>query len=81
MLEQANADCIFPSVETDQIPPGWASVPVELYELGNTTNAAMVAGSVGMRISSSGTGVGPDSKETGLDTIQPASGWWMYETS
>jgi hypothetical protein len=39
----------------------------------------MVAGSVGMRISRSG--VKLESGETGVDTVQPASGWWMYETS
>jgi hypothetical protein len=34
----------------------------------------MVAGSVGMQISSSN----PDINGT-LDTVQPGSGWWMYE--
>jgi hypothetical protein len=34
----------------------------------------MVAGSVGMQISSSN----PDINGA-LDTVQPGSGWWMYE--
>lgn len=31
-------------VETDDIPAGWVSVPVELDDNGDITNAAMVAG-------------------------------------
>jgi hypothetical protein len=61
------------------VPAGWTSVPVELDNNGEMINAAMVAGSVGMRILSSGTEL--ESGETGIDTVQPVSGWWMYETS
>lgn len=67
-------------IETDDVPAGWTSVPVELDDDGNITNAAMVAGSVGMRISSSGLELHSGNGETGIDTVQPASGWWMYET-
>jgi len=70
---------LYPIVETSDVPAGWNSVPVELDDKGEITNAAMVAGSVGMRISSSGTKL--ESGETGVDTVQPASGWWMYEIS
>lgn len=41
----------------------------------------MVAGSVGMRLSSSGLELHSRKGYMGLDTIQPTSGWWMYETS
>jgi hypothetical protein len=41
---------------------------------GFVSNAEMVAGSVGMQISSSN----PDIHGS-LDTVQPGSGWWMYE--
>jgi hypothetical protein len=41
----------------------------------------MVAGSVGMKISNSGFELQSGNGDTGIDTVQPASGWWMYETS
>ncbi len=56
-------------------------MPVELDDNGFIINAAMVAGSVGMQISSSGAELHTGNGETGVDTIQPLSGWWMYETS
>lgn len=39
-------------IETDEVPPGWASVPVELDNDGEITNCVMVAGLVGMRATS-----------------------------
>jgi hypothetical protein len=63
------------------VPAGWTSVPVELNDSGNIINAAMVAGSVGMQILSSGNELEVGNGETGVDTVQPLSGWWMYETS
>jgi hypothetical protein len=56
-------------------------VPVDLDNSGLITKAAMVAGSIGMQISSSGTELHSGNGETGVDTVQPMSGWWMYETS
>lgn len=63
------------------MPAAWASVPVVLDDNGHITNAAMVAGSVGMKISNSGFELQSGNGDTGIDTVQPASGWWMYETS
>jgi hypothetical protein len=58
-------------VETSAVPAGWTSVPVELDDNGEITNAAMVTGSVGIRISSSGTKI--ESGEMGVDTVQSTS--------
>ncbi|PMD19673.1 hypothetical protein NA56DRAFT_750369 [Hyaloscypha hepaticicola] len=55
-------------------------IPVDLDDNGLITNAAMVAGSIGMQISSSGTELHSGNGEMGVDTLQPMSGWWMYET-
>jgi hypothetical protein len=52
-----------------------------LDDNGLIANAAMVAGSIAMQISSSGTELHSGNGETGVDTVQPMSGWWMYETS
>lgn len=62
------------------MPRGFTSVPVELRDDLITYPSMMVAGSVGVRISSSEELLhGKD--ETGLDTVQPESGWWIYEQS
>jgi Domain of unknown function (DUF4419) len=65
-------------IESKDVPRGFASVPVELRDEFIIYPSMMVAGSVGVRISSSGELLhGKDG--TGLDTLQPESGWWMYE--
>jgi len=66
-------------IETSAVPPGWASVPVELNDDGNITKCGMAAGLVGMKFSSSGKDLHKRIGEKGLDTITPVSGWWMYE--
>ncbi|XMA17396.1 hypothetical protein WAI453_010187 [Rhynchosporium graminicola] len=68
-------------------PSGYTSVPVELDNDGRITHAEMIAGSVGMLVSSSGLELTPIEEEgtpdanpgVTYDTIQPASGWCMYE--
>ncbi|KAE9381225.1 hypothetical protein N431DRAFT_359019 [Stipitochalara longipes BDJ] len=67
-------------IDSEDVPAGWTSVPVELNDDGFIYNAAMVAGSVGMQISSSGTKLHGWKGGKGIDTVQPLSGWWMYET-
>ncbi|KAE8444443.1 hypothetical protein EG329_000534 [Mollisiaceae sp. DMI_Dod_QoI] len=66
-------------IETSAVPPGWASVPIELDDDGHKIPCTMVAGSVGVRVKSSGQGLHERVGETGLDTISIESGWWMYE--
>ena len=61
----------------ESIPQGYGSVPVKVDDHGEEIETVMVAGSVGSESSSSGKemeGVGVDS-----DTMQPVSGWWMFE--
>jgi hypothetical protein len=53
---------------------------VKIIDYSTTYDSMMVAGSVGMRISSSGELL-HEKEETGLDTLQPESGWWIYETA
>lgn len=76
-----SANPIIFTVETEDVPAGWASVPVILDDNGHITNAIMVAGSIGMQVSSSGKELHSGNGEVGIDTIQPLSGWWMYESS
>lgn len=58
----------FHIVDTDKIPAGYSSVPVKLDDNGREYDTNMLAGMVGIHAGSEG-----------LDTIQPVSGWWMYE--
>lgn len=59
---------MFHIVDTDKIPRGYSSVPVKLDDNGVEYDTDMLAGMVGIHAGSEG-----------LDTIQPVSGWWMYE--
>jgi hypothetical protein len=68
----------FHRVSTHDIPSGFASVPVKIDDMGVLCHAILVAGSVGLRVSSSGQML-EGGKEPGLDTVQPVSGWWIYE--
>ncbi|KAL8694063.1 MAG: hypothetical protein Q9218_001241 [Villophora microphyllina] len=68
-LDNATYHCI----ESDQVPPGYSSVPVLVDDNGYEFNATMIAGSVGMKYTST-SGANSD-----LDTIQPESGWFMFE--
>ncbi|KAI1118023.1 hypothetical protein F5Y14DRAFT_400861 [Nemania sp. NC0429] len=72
------------------VPVGYVSVPVTVNDNGHEIKTRMVAGSVGIAASSSGekldkpqyTPVKHEVGEvTGLDSLQPVSGWWMYEVS
>lgn len=58
-----------------RVPPGYTAVDVKLDD-GEMFDCAMVAGMVGMRVSSSHDLA---LSETGTDdVVQPVSGWWMY---
>lgn len=58
-------------IDTNDIPPAYASVDVKLDDNGLELDTVMVAGSVGIRVTSS----------TGEldDTVQPVAGWWIYQ--
>ncbi|KAJ7251125.1 hypothetical protein B0H12DRAFT_1324114 [Mycena haematopus] len=60
------------------VPPGYAEVDIKVddFDVGKTYDCAMVAGSVGLRVSSSGDrGLSPSGTN---DTVRPLLGWWMF---
>jgi hypothetical protein len=71
------------------ISVGYASVPIIFQDLstGVTHELLLVAGSVGVQVSSSGKDSGQDMEDKNpfgkgravLDTVQPVSGWWIFE--
>ena len=61
-------------IDSDEVPPAYTSVPVKVDDNGHKFEAMMVAGSVGIKASSSKRG------ENGkLDTMGAESGWWIFE--
>lgn len=83
---------IYGQVDSEDVPGGYVSVPVTVDDNGVKIKTKMLAGSVGIAVTSSGdkldrsvargmfggtreqTGDGP-----GLDSLQPVTGWFMYE--
>lgn len=65
------------TLDLDEIPAGYGSVPVKFDDNGYRFEAIMVAGSVGFNATSSGKPLA-DGK-IGKDTLQPVTGWWMFE--
>ena len=63
--------------DMEDLPRGYSTVPVTYNDNGDEFETILLAGSVGIKCSSSGklTAEG----QTGLDTLQPMSGWWIYE--
>ncbi|KAF8209136.1 hypothetical protein K438DRAFT_1573226 [Mycena galopus ATCC 62051] len=58
------------------IPPGYGEVDVLLIDNGERFECAMVAGSIGMRVFSSGDrSLSPNGAD---DTVQPMVGWWLF---
>ncbi|CAF9922508.1 MAG: hypothetical protein ALECFALPRED_002108 [Alectoria fallacina] len=64
-------------IESDEVPPGYSSVPVKVDDNGDEFDATMVAGSVGINCTSSGDEL--DGGLVELDTVSAETGWWMFE--
>jgi hypothetical protein len=67
------SDVRYHRVGTNDIAPGWLSVPVIVDDNGTLYNTRMVAGSVGVEVLRS-------KKTADLDTLKPVTGWWIYES-
>ena len=64
-------------VESDEVPPGYSSVSVKVDDNSDEFDAMMVAGSVGINCTSSGSKIGEGEED--LDTVSAETGWWMFE--
>ncbi|KAK7058191.1 hypothetical protein R3P38DRAFT_3304417 [Favolaschia claudopus] len=71
-------DTPYHTLDTQKVASGYAQVEITLDDNGELFPAAMIAGSVGTFVSSSGDaelcedGMGKD------DTVRPVVGWWMF---
>jgi len=99
-------DALSRRIKTDDVPSGFASVPVKVDDNGVIHETMMLAGLIGIQATSSGATLDgpryhnargkfrrgangqlrpvfyttpPPTEKAGLDSIQPLSGWWMYE--
>ena len=63
--------------DMDDVPRGYATVPIKCNDDGFEFDAVMLAGFVGIKCSSSGESTAHG--EIGLDTVQAKSGWVMFE--
>jgi hypothetical protein len=76
-------DALSRRVDTDDVPSGYASVPLHVNDNGVTYETMMVAGSIGIQATSlngtNGRDGGSVPSKAKIDSIQPLSGWWMYE--
>ena len=61
-------------VDSKEVPPGYTSVLVKVDDNGHKFEGIMVAGSVGIKASSSKRGGSGE-----LDTMGAESGWWIFE--
>ena len=69
---------IFHTVDADNLPPARAAVPVTInYDWGDV-ECEMVAGVIGMAVSSTGQCFHAR-EEKGLDCIEVVPGWWIEE--
>lgn len=70
-------EAIYHQIKSNDVPPGFSSVPVVLDDNGTILDCLMVAGSVGMRCRSSGEELAGGKR--GFDTLAAQTGWWIFE--
>lgn len=63
-----------------EVPSGWFSVPVKIDINGSEMYTTMVSGSVGIKVTSSGKDLHEKPGQTGLDTVSPVVGYWLFES-
>ena len=68
---------IYNVVKSNAVPSGWSKVPVKINDNGYELEAVMIAGSVGINCSSTGTKLADGT--VGLDSMSPETGWWIFE--
>lgn len=59
-------------IESDEVPPGYSSVPVKVDDNGDVFDAMMVPGSIGINCTSSGDEL--HEALVGLDTVSAETG-------
>ncbi|KAI1742870.1 hypothetical protein F4680DRAFT_385285 [Xylaria scruposa] len=72
-------DIYYGYINSDQVPPGYTTLPVKIIDHGTEIEAEMISGSVGINCTSSGRKSAGQDGVVGIDTMQPHSAWFIYE--
>lgn len=64
---------VYDVIDSNDIPPGYASVPIKIVVFKTTYDAVMGAGSVGLRCTKS------TAMRQHEDTLSAETGWWIFE--
>jgi hypothetical protein len=67
----------FHKVDSSELPPARVSVPIIVKDNGAQFSGRMIAGCIGLNVTESGEEL--EQGGTGLDTLRPETGWWMFE--
>lgn len=82
--EDTRSECLeldgtqYGGFDVKDVPNGWCSVPVRIGNNGIDIHTTMVAGSVGIKVTSSVKDLHGLPGQTGPDTISPIVGWWLF---
>lgn len=70
---------LYHHIDSNDVPPGFVSVPVTIDDNGMVYKTTVIAGSVAYRVESAGAEV--RGRVAGQrDALRPEVGWWMFET-
>ena len=64
------------TISEEDVPTGLIRTPIKIIDRGEEFEAEMIAGSAGIKCTS--TGGRADYGPIGLDTVQAQTGWWVY---
>ncbi|KAI1758027.1 hypothetical protein F4782DRAFT_544413 [Xylaria castorea] len=78
-LSSQSDDVYYRHIDSDDIPPGYTTLPVKIIDHGTVIEAEMLSGSVGISCTSSGRKSAGQDGVVGIDTMQPHSAWFIYE--
>ncbi|OCK81550.1 hypothetical protein K432DRAFT_381253 [Lepidopterella palustris CBS 459.81] len=67
----------FHKINSNDVPPALVSVPLIVNDNGKKFDGKLIAGCVGYTVSESGERL--EKGGTGMDTLKPETGWWMFE--
>ncbi|KAI0104681.1 hypothetical protein GGR51DRAFT_549431 [Nemania sp. FL0031] len=83
MWDRVNTLCLdgilYGKIDSNLVPAAYVKVPVEINENGEKVQTEMLVGSMVINCTSSGRASAGENGSVGVDTLQPGSGWFIYE--
>ncbi|KAJ8132133.1 hypothetical protein O1611_g1490 [Lasiodiplodia mahajangana] len=72
-------DVYYGQIDSRDVPAAYVKLPVQIMDDGVEIKAEMLSGSVAIYCTSSGRVSAGENGSVGVDTMQPRSGWFIYE--